>query len=283
MSGPLVSVDEFVSRLNDPTWSVLDCRFDLSDVAAGYAGYLEGHIPGARFVDLERNMAGTKTGRNGRHPLPDRAELSSFFRETGIGLDTKILAYDAGDNRYAARLWWLARWLGHANVAVLDGGMNAWTAAGLQLEKSIFMLTKQGTFKTRPSLVGMVEIEVVANKEEHGLLVLDARAAPRYRGEVEPLDRIPGHIPGALNRPYTDNLDADGRFLAPEKLLDAFTAIIGSHPPEKVVSQCGSGVTACHNLLAMEVAGMKCGLLYPGSWSEWSSDPARPVAVGPDA
>jgi thiosulfate/3-mercaptopyruvate sulfurtransferase len=282
VSTPLVSAEQLAGHLGDPNWAIFDCRFDLSDVHAGMASYLAGHIPGAHFADLDRHLAGQKTGHNGRHPLPEKDALASFFREHGVGQDTMVVAYDARDSMYAARLWWLLRWLGHPHVAVLDGGLLAWTAAGLPTDQAVVTVLEHSDFVAQKALVETVEIDVVANKEEHDLVVLDARAGPRYRGEVEPLDRVAGHIPGALNRPYTDNLDSNGHFLSPEQLNAAFVALVGEHPSSKVVSQCGSGVTACHNLLAMEVAGLSNGLLYPGSWSQWSSDPARPVATGPD-
>jgi thiosulfate/3-mercaptopyruvate sulfurtransferase len=281
MTSPLVSAEQLAGHLGDPNWAIFDCRFDLSDVSAGMASYLAGHIPGAHYADLDRHLAGQKTGRNGRHPLPDRAQLASFFREHGVGLDTMVVAYDARDGMYAARLWWLLRWLGHAHVAVLDGGLSAWTAAQLPTDQAVVTVLEHGDLVAQTPLVETVEIDAVANKEQHGLVVLDARGGPRYRGEVEPLDRVAGHIPGALNRPYTDNLDANGHFLSAQTLKAAFSALVGEHPSSKIVSQCGSGVTACHNLLAMEIAGLSNGILYPGSWSEWSSDPARPVAIGP--
>ena len=244
MSAPLVSVEHLAGHLGDPNWAIFDCRFDLSDVNAGLTSYLAGHIPGSHFADLDRHLAGQKTGSNGRHPLPGRAALASFFRECGVGLDTMVVAYDARDSMYAARLWWLLRWLGHTQVAVLDGGLSAWTSAQMPTDQAIVNVSEHGDFVARKALVETVEIDEIANKEQHGLKVLDARAGPRYRGEVEPLDRVAGHIPGALNRPYTDNLDGNGHFLPSDQLKAAFTNLVGEHPSSKLVSQCGSGVTA---------------------------------------
>jgi thiosulfate/3-mercaptopyruvate sulfurtransferase len=279
MSAPLVSASDLSAHLGDPNWAIFDCRFDLANPSAGMASYLKGHIDGAHFADLDRHLAGAKTGHNGRHPLPERDQLASFFREHGVGLDTFVVAYDAREGMYAARLWWLMRWLGHQNVAVLDGGLAGWQEAGLPIDDRIVTVSAPGDFKAQAPLNGFVSIDKVADLKAHGLVLIDARAAARYRGEMEPLDRTPGHIPGALNRPYTDNLDATGHFLAPAALRSAFLDIIGETDPSKVVNSCGSGVTACHNLLAMEVAGLHNALLYPGSYSEWSSDPSRPISV----
>jgi thiosulfate/3-mercaptopyruvate sulfurtransferase len=282
MTGPLVSVDLLSQHIGDPNWAIFDCRFDLSDVAAGMNAYLKGHIAGAHFADLEKHLSGAKNGGNGRHPLPEREHLVEFLRQHGVGQDTQLVAYDQRDGMYAARFWWLLRWLGHRNVAVLDGGLEAWQEAGMALDDHLVTVSTEGDFQAHLPLTEPLGLAAMLDSEADGMIIIDARAGPRYRGEVEPIDRVAGHIPGALNRPYTENLDARGRFLKPEQLRDAFINLIGSQDSSKVVNQCGSGVTACHNLLAMEVAGLQDSKLYAGSWSEWSSDPARPVATGPN-
>jgi thiosulfate/3-mercaptopyruvate sulfurtransferase len=282
MSGPLVFVDQLAQHLGDPNWAIFDCRFDLSDHAAGMAAYLKGHIQGAHHADLEHHLSGNKTGSNGRHPLPEREEMVAFLRQHGVGQDTQVVAYDQRDGMYAARFWWLLRWLGHRHVAVLDAGVDAWQKAGMTLDTDLVTVSTEGDFAAHLPLTEPVGLAAMLEREADSMIIIDARAAPRYRGEVEPIDRVAGHIPGALNRPYTENLDADGHFLPPARLREAFTTLIGASPPGMVVNQCGSGVTACHNLLAMEIAGLADARLYPGSWSEWSADPARPVATGPN-
>jgi thiosulfate/3-mercaptopyruvate sulfurtransferase len=257
---------------------LLDCSFDLADTDGGAQAYARGHIPGAHHAHLDRDLAGSKTGHNGRHPLPDRAALAARAGGWGIAPGVQVVTYDAQGGPYAARAWWLLRWLGHAEVAVLDGGAAAWQAAGGDWNADAAPAAVD-----RPpypaSAPAMPTIDAQALLSSLGTLALiDARAGERFRGEVEPLDPVAGHIPGATLRFFKDNLQADGRFKAPAVLRDEFAAL--GLAPGPVVNQCGSGVTACHNLLAMAHAGLGMGTLYPGSWSEWCSDPARPVAKG---
>ncbi|EON13359.1 sulfurtransferase [Pandoraea sp. SD6-2] len=261
---------------------IFDCRFDLANPAAGEAAYVDGHIFGAFYAHLERDLSGKTTGKNGRHPLPDRDALVRYLADCGLSNGQQAVAYDAQGGRYAARLWWLLRWLGHESVAVLDGGLQAWEAAGFKLDAAPPETPPAGDFSPGEPLATTADAAAVErNLTSHERLVIDARAADRYRGENETIDPIGGHIPGAVNRCFEDNLGPDGRFKPAATLREAFMQVIGKdRQPERVISQCGSGVTACHNLLAMEVAGLHGASLYPGSWSEWCADKRRPVATG---
>ena len=256
---------------------LLDCGFDLADPDAGERAFAEGHLPGAQYVHLDRELSGAKTGRNGRHPLPERQALAARAGAWGIAPGVQVVCYDAQGMPYAARAWWLLRWLGHEAVAVLDGGVAAWAAAGGRLTREPAAPRSQPPYPPRPAAMPTVDAATLQAQLGHRQ-VLDARAAERFRGDVEPLDPVAGHIPGALNRFFKDNLQPDGRFQPAERLREAFTALHAD--PAQLVHQCGSGVTACHNLLAMEHAGLAGSALYPGSWSEWCADPARPVARG---
>jgi thiosulfate/3-mercaptopyruvate sulfurtransferase len=282
-SGTLVSVEQLQAHIFHADWCVLDVRHDLMDPAAGRRAYAEGHIPNAAFAHIDEDLSGRKTGRNGRHPLPQRADLVQAFRRWGIDDHTQLVAYDASGGQFAARAWWLARWLGHARVAVLDGGWQAWLA------KTGWSSTEPperppGRFSERPSLVDVVATDdVVRNLATCERLVLDARTPERYRGEQEPIDPVAGHIPGARNRPWLANLNADQTFKSPAALRAEFDAALGGVSAAQVAHQCGSGVTACHNVLAMEIAGLPGSSLYAGSWSEWVADPARPVAEGDES
>lgn len=267
------------AHLDRPDWVVVDCRFNLADPDAGRRAYQAGHIPGARYAHLDEDLSAPVTATTGRHPLPDPARLAATLGAWGIGPETQVLAYDdLGGMLAAARLWWLLRWLGHAAVAVLDGGLPAWTRAGLPLDMDVPVIAAQ-TFTARPDNRLWLTVEQVQALPAHELL-LDARGAARYRGEMEPIDPVAGHIPGALNLPTESNLAADGCFLPAAALRTRFAALLGERPAATVVHSCGSGVTACHNLLAMEVAGLSGSRLYAGSWSEWIRDPQRPVATG---
>lgn len=280
----LISAANLHERLAAAPGSVLvfDCRFDLVDPAIGEAAYAAGHIPGAQYLHLDRDLSGAKTGKNGRHPLPDRAALVNTLAARGLNEGQQVVAYDAQGGSYAARLWWLLRWLGHDSVAVLDGGLQAWEAAGYPLAQDVPQATP-GNFKVGAPLQVTVDVQAVErNLSTHELLVIDARAADRYRGENETIDPVGGHIPGARNRFFKDNLGTDGRFKSAHTLRDDFTAVLAGKTPGHVVLQCGSGVTACHNALAMEIAGLHGAALYGGSWSEWCADPSRPVATGPN-
>lgn len=278
--GPLIDVEAAAAAIASGARAV-DCRFDLADPGAGERAYLEAHLPGAVYAHLDRHLSDlSKTGR-GRHPLPDAADFSRHLSRWGIAPDTFVIVYDQAQSAFAARLWWLLRAAGHDRVAVLDGGFEAWTRAGLPLE----------TVPTLPAPVRRVvafDASAIVDADrvdrirlDPGHLLLDARPGPRFRGEVEPLDPVAGHVPGAVNRPVADNLGTDGRFKPPATLKGEFEALLAGRPPSAVVSMCGSGVTACHNLLAMAVAGLDGGRLYPGSWSEWCAEPGRAIATGP--
>lgn len=280
----LISADELARALQDPQHRdivVLDCGFELTDPQAGRRHYDAGHLPGAFHVHLEDTLSGPKTGRNGRHPLPDRAALARALAALGVNADTQVVAYDNAGGMYAARLWWLLRWIGHEAVAVLDGGEGAWKAAGQPFTTDASAPRPAGALAVgegRQATLDYPQLRQALAADARR--VLDARAPDRYRGENETLDAVGGHIPGARNRFFRDNLGADGRFLPPAELRQAFLAQLGGLAPDAVVCQCGSGVTACHNLLAMEIAGLSGAALYPGSWSEWSAQPDAPVATG---
>lgn len=281
----LISAENLAERLSSAPGSVLvfDCSFDLANPAAGEQAYAAGHIPGAHYLHLDRDLSGAKTGKNGRHPLPTRDALVETLAKHGLKQNQQVVAYDAQGSAYAARLWWLLRWLGHDSVAVLDGGVQAWQAAGQPLDTAAAPAGARGDFKAGAPLAVTADAQhVLANLKQGEQLVVDARSPDRYRGENETIDPVAGHIPGAHNRFFKDNLTADGRFKSAHTLRDEFNAVIGQKSPEHVVLQCGSGITACHNALAMEVAGLHGAALYAGSWSEWCADPARPVATGPN-
>jgi thiosulfate/3-mercaptopyruvate sulfurtransferase len=265
-----------------PAVAVLDCRFDLAAPAAGRQAYLRQHIPTARYADLNRDLSGPPSASSGRHPLPQPERIAARLAELGVGDASQVVAYDDANGSIAARAWWLLRWLGHERVAVLDGGFKAWVAAGGALESgepprpppaSAF------TPRVEPSAVVTTAELIEALKSPQNLLV-DARAAERFTGAVEPLDPVAGHVPGAVNHPFSANLNSDGRFLPPTQLKRQWLERLAGTPPAKVTAMCGSGVTACHNLLALEMADLKGAKLYAGSWSEWIRDPKRPVARG---
>lgn len=277
-----ISVADLQQHLFDKSWCVIDCRHDLTDFSAGYSAYRAGHIPGATFAHIEEDLAGEITPATGRHPLPVREHLAQIFREWGISNSSQIVAYDAQGGSFAGRLWWLARWLGHENVAVLDGGWQAWLDA-TQWSSIEEPERTDGDFVAGAPLENVIDAaHVLATRGDPATVLIDARAAERYEGKVEPLDPVAGHIPGALNRPWQSNL-RDGRFKPAAELRAEFDALLAGHAPSQVIHQCGSGVTAAHNMLAMRIAGLTGSSLYAGSWSEWIRDPARPVARGPAA
>ena len=256
---------------------LIDTSFD---VAAGERSWRESHLPGSLYLHLDRDLSGVKTGSNGRHPLPARDMFAATLGRCGITPPTQVVAFDRQGGMYAARLWWMLRWLGHAGAAVLDGGVAAWVAAGGPLVTDTPAPVAAPPYPERPALGATISADALAARLGRARLI-DARAGERFRGEVEPLDAAAGHIPGALNRFFKDNLDAaSGRFKPAEQLRAEFAPLLGAASAAEVVHQCGSGVTACHNLLAMEHAGLAGSVLYPGSWSEWSASPARPVARG---
>ena len=275
----LIAADELAAILDDCV--LVDCRHDLMDASAGPAAYAEGHLPRAWFMHQDSDLAGPKNGRNGRHPLPEPETMRRRLEAIGLSDDRQLVAYDAQGGMFAVRLWWLARWLGHRAVAVLDGGLPAWTKAGFPLTREPPPTPAPGRLSARPPLVASFDVDAVLSNLSTGeRLVVDARAPERYRGETEPLDPVAGHIPGAVNRPFQANLRPDGRFKPAEILRAEFDVLLAGRSPAQLIHHCGSGVTGCHNVLAMEQAGLPGAALYPGSWSEWCSDPARPVATG---
>ncbi len=276
----LISTADLAPHLGDPNWIVVDVRHDLAQPDSwGEAQYRAGHLPGARFAHIDRDLSAPKTGRNGRHPLPAPAAAAAFFGALGIDGKRQVVAYDQGNGMFASRLWWMLHWLGHEAAAVLDGGYDAWQREGRATATAV------PPPAPRTFTVGTVgptadAAEILAALGTGRLTVVDARAAERYRGEVEPMDPVAGHIPGAVNRPYALNVGADGRFRPAGELRAEFEQLVAGRALASIVHHCGSGVTGCHNVLAMEVAGLAGTRLYPGSWSEWCADPARPVARG---
>jgi thiosulfate/3-mercaptopyruvate sulfurtransferase len=261
---------------------VFDCRSVLSDPGTGERAYSAGHIPGARYLHLERDLSGPVTPQTGRHPLPDPQLLAEKLGRAGVGRDTQVVAYDDAGGVYAARLWWLLRWLGHRESAVLNGGWQQWLKEDRRTDTAVPVAEARAFPYREPSHEEWLSTEDVLDQvrgRRPGVL-LDARAPARFRGDEEPIDPVAGHVPGAMNLPFTANLAQDGRFSAPATLRHRFEAALGGFRPEQAIAMCGSGVTACHNLLAMELAGMKHAKLYAGSWSEWIRDKARPVSKG---
>jgi len=273
----LISTDDLALHVADPTFVVVDCRHNLSDVDAGERAYRLGHIPGAGFLHLDRDLSGAKTGHNGRHPLPDANTLAATLGRAKINASKQVVAYDQNSGMWASRLWWLLRWLGHDAVAVLDGGLDKWSAEG-RPQTTELPPPAPTTLVTQHLGATSSASEILRHLDDGSVYVLDARAPERYRGDLEPVDPVAGHIPGARNRPYTENLTANGVFKPAALLRSEFEALLGATRLTAVVHHCGSGVTACHNVLAMAVAGLPGSRLYPGSWSEWIADPARPVA-----
>jgi thiosulfate/3-mercaptopyruvate sulfurtransferase len=273
----LISTSVLAMHLEDDAVAIVDCRFNLGDESWGEQAYVAAHIPHALYAHLDRDLSGPKSGTNGRHPLPGPDALTRTFTRFGITSGVQVVAYDQDNGMFASRLWWMLRWLGHDAVAVLDGGFAKWTAEGRDTRSGTETRAAQ-TFiaAPRPDLLATVD-QVAALRADHNWRLVDARAPERFRGDVEPLDRVAGHIPGAVNHCYQTNLDAEGSFRSPEELRAHMQATLGDHPADRIVCYCGSGVTACHNLLALEHAGLTGARLYAGSWSEWSSDPARPV------
>lgn len=275
----LIDTETLAGLLAEPQVAVVDCRFDLADTGWGERAYFAGHIPGAVYAHLDRDLSGPKTGSNGRHPLPEPGQLALTLGRLGIDAGVQVVAYDQDSGMYASRLWWLLRWLGHDAVAVLDGGFARWVAEQRETEPgSAHRPARVFSGSPRDAHVASVA-EVASLVASHEARLVDARAPERYRGDVEPLDPVAGHIPGAVNRFFQRNL-VDGRFRSPEDLRQELRETIGDVPAEQVVCYCGSGVTACHNLLAMEHAGIRGARLYPGSWSEWVADRSRAVERG---
>jgi thiosulfate/3-mercaptopyruvate sulfurtransferase len=277
----LITTAELAAHLDDPSYVILDVRHDLAQPdTLGRSQFAAGHIRGATFVHLDRDLSAPKTGENGRHPLPSPESAAALFGHLGIDASKQVVAYDSGGGMYAPRLWWMLRWLGHDAAAVLDGGIAKWMREGRPVTTEVIR-PEPATFAIRNVERTLSADDVVRNLGARTLTLVDARGSERFRGEVEPIDPVAGHIPGSINRPYTENLEPDGTFKSAGKLRADFERVVGKTPPDHIVNTCGSGVSACHNLLAMEIAGMHRSLLYPGSWSEWCADPARPVARGP--
>jgi thiosulfate/3-mercaptopyruvate sulfurtransferase len=278
MHKTLVDCHTLALHLHDPDWVVVDCRFTLSDTSVGRRNYETSHIPGARYAHLDDDLSSPKTATTGRHPLPDPAKLAATFGAWGIGPGKQVVCYDDSFGAMASRLWWLLRWMGHDAVALLDGGLPRWQREGHPLAKDLPAI-HPATFVARLRNDMVVDAAHVANAvKDAAWLVIDARAEERFNGEVEPLDPVAGHVPGAVNVPFDDNLHVSGRFESPEHLRELYHGQMQQVKPEHVIQMCGSGVTACHNILAMEHAGLSGAKLYAGSWSEWIRDPSRPVA-----
>ncbi|OOG80626.1 sulfurtransferase [Pseudomonas sp. A25(2017)] len=278
----LISPHALEERRSQPGLVILDCRFALEDPDYGQRSYAEGHIAGASFADLERDLSGLVTkGVTGRHPLPEPEALIERLKAWGIDNDSDVVLYDDGPGAYAARAWWLLAWLGkREDVYILDGGLKAWHAAGLPLSLDPPQNTR-GTFSGAPDASVVLSAQALQQRlGQSDMTLLDARALPRFKGEVEPIDPIAGHIPGAQCAAFTENLGADGRFLPVDQLKQRFAEKLGERSPTDLVAYCGSGVTACHNLFALCLAGYPLGRLYAGSWSEWINDPQRGVATG---
>jgi thiosulfate/3-mercaptopyruvate sulfurtransferase len=275
----LISTAELALHVDDPVWVVFDCRHDLANPDSGARAYATAHIPGARFLHLDRDLAAPTTGKNGRHPLPDPQAFMRTLGAAGVDSSKQVVAYDASTGVYAARLWWMLRWVGHENVAVLDGGYAKWTDEARPVTNAVPQ-PAPARFAGEPRKVYVDADDVLRSLGRPGRILVDARAPDRHRGENETLDPVGGRIPGSLNRFFRDNLDSRGCFKPAAELRQAFTALLGEAPPDTVVHSCGSGVSACHNLIAMEIAGLYGSRLYPGSWSEWCSDPSRPIETG---
>jgi thiosulfate/3-mercaptopyruvate sulfurtransferase len=269
----LVSTEELAAH---PEWRIFDCRHDLADPALGERQYGEGHVPGALFAHLDRDLSGPTTGDNGRHPLPEPKTFVAWLGKQGLQPADQVVCYDAGSGSSASRLWWMMRWVGHETVAVLDGGLAKWQREGRPVTAEVprfAPLAYPGRAKT-----SMVAYLSLVEKKFKKAVLLDARAPARYRGEQEPIDPVAGRIPGAKNRYNAENVRADGTFKSADELKKEFLAVLGDRNPADVINYCGSGVAACHNALAMEIAGLPGSRVYPGSWSEWSRDPSRPIS-----
>ena len=280
---PLIDAESLATHLAEPDTIVIDCRFRLTEPAAGFSAYREGHIPGARYAHLDNDLAAKPGPSDGRHPLPHPERLAATLGAWGVQCSSFVVAYDDASGAIAARLWWLLRWLGHEHVAVLDGGLDAWLAAGQPLETAPpdWQATHYVSNTVHDDWV--VHTDAIGRCLDSGALLLDARSDARFRGVEEPIDPIAGHVPGAHNLPFTALLAADGTLLKAEALNNALTRTIGTREGEEIIAMCGSGVTACHLLLALDAAGRQGGRLYAGSWSEWIRDGDREIATGEEA
>jgi thiosulfate/3-mercaptopyruvate sulfurtransferase len=276
----LVSTDTLNQQLNNSNWVIIDCRFSLADTEAGAKAYRHGHIPNARYAHLDKDLSSAITDFTGRHPLPNFSLLAKKLGDWGINNNSQVVAYDDAGGAFAGRLWWLLKCMGHDKVAVLNGGIKQWQKQGLPITTTL-PTVKPATFRPYVNETAWLNaLQVQNNLAQRAICLIDARTPERYRGEQEPIDPVAGHIPGALNRAFQLNLDSNGLFLPAEQLREQFKRLIGTTAPEQVVHYCGSGVTACHNLLAMEHAGLTGSKLYAGSWSEWIRNKNRTVAKG---
>jgi thiosulfate/3-mercaptopyruvate sulfurtransferase len=277
----VINVQELASLMDNGELTLFDCSFDLANPDAGQQAFVCGHVPGASYLHLDQDLSSPPSGNNGRHPLPQAEVLAAKLRACGLRNHHQVVVYDRSGGAFAARLWWLLRWLGHDAVALLDGGWNAWIAAGQGEETGVAHIAQPGDFTPHPRSNMTVSVDdLLASPGDGRYRVVDARSPERFRGEPNPLDPVAGHIPGARNRFFQHNLDEHGMWKSPEMLRKELVAAIGETEGKQVVLQCGSGVTACHNAFAMTLAGWTDYRLYPGSWSEWICDPARPVDRG---
>lgn len=276
----VVSTEILAEHLNDQNWVIVDCRFTLTDTEAGRRAYAAGHLPGARYAHLDGDLSAPKSGSNGRHPLPDPAVFAQTLGRWGIAAGKQVALYDDSFGAMAVRLWWMLRWMGHDAVALMDGGLPKWqrekrpmTAEVPAVAPTVFLPHMRDGMRVDANAV-------LAASQSGAELLLDARPEMRFLGEMEPIDPVAGHVPGAVNLPFDDNLDLGGTFLGADELRELYEGLLDGRKPEQAIHMCGSGVTACHNLLAMEIAGLKGARLYPGSWSEWIADPRHPIATG---
>ena len=276
----LVSAEQLAQHLDDPNWIVFDCRFTLTDPDAGLRAYRHGHIPGARYAHLDNDLSSPVTPTSGRHPLPDPQLLAEKLGQWGVDASKQVVVYDDSFGSMAVRMWWLLRWLGHDAVALLDGGLPGWMRQKLPANTDLPQIIPTQFIPHLQNNLWVDAAEIERARQNENRLVLDARPEDRFSGEREPLDKIAGHIPGSINWTFEENIDFDGTYLPAEELRDAYLNLLDGVAPEQAIHTCGSGVTACHNILAMEIAGLPGSKLYPGSWSEWITDPARPVATG---
>jgi len=280
----LIGAAELRDLVGKADIAVIDCRFDLMNPGGGHRAYLEGHIPGARYADLNRDLSAPVTPTSGRHPLPIPSDFARTLARLGVGRATQVIAHDDSAGAFAARAWWMLRWVGHAAVAVLDGGIKAWVSAGgaLQSGEEEPVPTAEVSYLSATAdasaVIGTAELE--RRLSDPAFLLIDARAGERFAGTVEPIDAVAGHVEGAVNHPFSANLGAEGRFLPAPVLREAWERRLAGRSPTQVAAMCGSGVTACHNLLSLEVAGLRGAQLYAGSWSEWIRDPRRPISRG---
>ena len=276
----IVSTEQLAQHLDDPDWIIFDCRFSLSNTGAGMLAYQHSHIPGARYVHLDGDMSSPIIPTSGRHPLPDVKIFAGKLSRWGVDSGKQLVVYDDSFGSMAVKMWWLLRWLGHDNVALLDGNWPMWVKQKLPVTSALPQIIPANfeAHVRNELLVDAVEVDFA--RRERCSVLIDARPEQRFAGEREPLDKVAGHIPGSMNWVFEENLDFDGTYLPAEELKEAYLKLMHGLKPQQVIHTCGSGVTACHNMLAMEIAGLHGSKLYAGSWSEWITDPSRPVATG---